>query len=82
MLQGTRNGLAGVVLWMFVAGMFATGCGGAQRGRAGGREGRSIEVRFTGNHTFGRGRLMSGLSLDRALRAGRPFDPYLVVTDV
>ncbi len=72
---------------MLVAGMIATGCGGAQRSRpartgAGPGEAREIEVRFIGNRSFGRGTLLSGLSLRRAQRAGRWFDPYLVVTDV
>ncbi len=70
---------AGLLLLVVLGGI---GCGGRQRPAGDRRTAhKDIEVRFIGNREYGGKRLKRGLSLQRAIHAGRSFDQFLVSTD-
>ncbi len=64
---------------MLIAAAIAVGCGARQHPVT--TETRAVDVELRGNLTVSSGTLRRGLSLDRALRTGQPFDPYLVGVD-
>jgi translocation and assembly module TamA len=72
-----RSIVRGVLPLLLAASVIA--CGARQRPRGG--ETRSIRIEIEGNDTVRRGTLVGGLSLERAIRSGQKFDPYLVAVD-